>query len=144
MAQQKAAPKQLTASDANEQLNTLYVSPDNASITFEEAFDLLESADEKQLVDLTSDYFTFEKKGETHSFIVEGISEITIKNKAVKVAKVRNREGKSLLIGDKVFVSACERLQQLPAYVRVTYTGDKANANGEYKEFIIKSFASGS
>jgi hypothetical protein len=127
--------KTATAEQAQDAIYDLAVTGSSA-ITFDEAFELLEGADEKGFVELTSEYFNFDTKG-TYNFLCEGISEATIDGKTIEIVKLRNKEGKQLINGNAVLVNSCKRLTVLPAYIRVNYVGEIKNAKGTYKDLQI-------
>lgn len=132
------AKKLLTAAEAQDAVADLIVKGD-APITWEQAFDLMES-ENAGLVDLTSEYLTFETVGEIQSLVVMGFDFATFQGKQVEVVKVKDRAGNSLINGDKVFVSSCKRLTQLPAWVKVTYVADVKNTQGTYKSLKVQTF----
>lgn len=115
-----------------------------SSLSFEEAFEVLDRADDRQLTDLSAEYFKFteEMKGVAQSFVVEGMATVTLEGKEVQVVKLRNKEGKTFINGDTVLVSACSRLNTLPAYIRVTLLGVKKSngSNKSYNDLSIKTF----
>ena len=130
----------ISAESANEALNQLAVTgTSERGITAAEAFDILESADGSMMQDLSSEYFKFDKHGEYH-FVVESIDTALIQEKQIEVVRMKDREGNNLMNGDKLFVNGCKRLEQLPAYVRVYYTGDVKNKVGSYKTLVVKTF----
>lgn len=130
-----ANAKKLTGVDIN---NSLVLGAEQYGVSIEQAFDIMMS-DTANLESLSSEYFKFEKKGE-YGFIVEGFDTVSIQDKPVDIIKLRDREGRQLINGDKVLVSACKRLKQLPAFVKVTYKGDIKNATGTYKDLEIQTF----
>lgn len=130
-----ANAKKLSGSDVN---NSLVLGAEPSGVSLDQAFDIMMS-DKANLESLSSEYFKFDKKGE-YGFIVEGFDTVTIQEKPVEIVKLRDREGKQLINGDKVLVSACKRLKQLPAFVKVTYKADIKNATGTYKDLEIQTF----
>lgn len=137
----KTATKDLTPAQAQDALNEIAITGESsAGVTFEQAMELLEQANPDALQELTSEYFTFEKKDVVHHFMVLGLETAQIKGKNVEVVKLKDKSGNVNINGDKVLVSACRRLQQLPAYIRVVYTGDTKTAEGTYKNLTVKTF----
>ncbi|HEX7904828.1 MAG TPA: hypothetical protein VF487_13210 [Chitinophagaceae bacterium] len=112
----------------------------NSSLTYEEAFDLLDRTDDKMLVTLGADYFKFETIGQVNTFVVLAMDKIELKGKEVDVVRLQDREGKVWIAGDSVLVSSCEKLKLLPAWIKVTYNGDKKNTQGTYKDLTVKTF----
>lgn len=141
MSKKATAPTEEQIKQAQESLNLLATRGD-APLTFEQCFEILEAADPLLMQDLTAEYFSFEnKQGQALHFAFMGMTEITIKNKPVTVAKVRDKQGNNFLIGDKVFVQACARIDTaLPAFLQVVYTGDKKSDAGTYRDFQIRTF----
>lgn len=137
----KTMPTQEQINQAHESLNLLAIRGD-APLTYEQCFDILEAADPAMMQDLTAEYFSFEgKRDQPQHFAFMGITEITIKNKRVTVAKVRDRNGNNYLIGDKVFVQAVSRIDSaLPVFLTVTYTDDKKSDAGTYRDFQVRTF----
>lgn len=133
------AKKEISLEEAQEAFNRL-ATTGNASVTFEEAFDLLDGANDNALQELAAGYFTFEKVGETTGFVVEGFDTFQKDGKTVEVVKLRNRNGESFVNGDKVLVSACKRLGWLPMFVKVHYRGDLKSDKGSYKDLSVKTF----
>lgn len=131
--------KKPTTQDAAETFNQLAVQG-NAALTYDQAFEMMENADDKDLQALTSDYFAFDKPGQVVSFVVLGFDTATLQGKQVEVVKLADKEGKQSINGDKVLVSSCKRLSILPAYIRVTYVKDIKNATGTYKDLLVKTF----
>ena len=107
-------------------------------VTFEQAFDIMMS-DSANLESLSTEYFKFEKKAE-YGFIVERIETAVINEKQVQIVKLRDKEGRQLINGDKVLVSACSRLKQLPSFIKVKYKGDIKNNTGTYKDLEVLTF----
>lgn len=134
MAKEKVSLEQ--AQNAFNQLATT----GNAPVSFSEAFDLLDGAPEAALQELAASYYTFEKVGETVGFVVEGFTMMEKDGKQIEVAQLRNRDGESFINGDKVLVSACKRLGQLPMFIRVTYRKDIKSDKGTYKDLSVKTF----
>lgn len=128
------------ARTAHETFNALQLTG-NASMTHDQAFDLLDKMNDADLREYTSEYWTPEEKNKKYSFLFHGIEEQEIKGNKVKVAKLTTKEGQNLICGDKMLVSACERLQTLPAYIRVIYTDDIKGEKGSYKNISVRSFA---
>jgi hypothetical protein len=131
--------KAIAPHEAQDAFNDL-ITTGHSKLTYEEAFDALDET-ESGLVDLTQDYFTFDKPGQEISFVVEGFDMVMLAGKQVEVVKLRNREGQALINGDKVLVSSCKRLTRLPAWVKVCYKNDTKNAAGTYKNLIVRTFA---
>lgn len=128
--------------DAQETFNDLMVKGD-APLKFDEAFEMLDNAPDAVLVSVSQDYFTFEKKDTPVSFVVEKIGTTTMQGKEVEVVYLRTKDGQSYVNGDKVLVSSCKRLNQLPAWIKVTYTGDTKTSVGSYKNLTVKTFPAG-
>lgn len=134
-----ATTKKATAADAAETFNALATTGD-APLTYDQAFEMLDKADDRELQSLSSDYFTFDEVGQKVSFIATGFDTATIQGKDVEVVKLSDKDGKSYINGDKVLVSACKRLSILPAYVRIEYVKDIKNKVGTYKDLAVKTF----
>lgn len=133
---QETAPEK--AAQAAEVFNKL-ATTGTAAMTYEQAFEMLENTPTKYLVSLSQEYFKFPKIG-VYSFIAEGLSHVEMQGKNIEVVKLRDKEGTAFINGDKVLVSAVKRLEVLPAFIRVDYTGDKKNATGSYKELEVTTF----
>jgi hypothetical protein len=131
--------KKATTLDAAESFNALATTGD-APLTYDQAFEMMEKADDKELQALSSDYFTFSKIGEKVSFVVLGFDTATIQGKSVEVVKLADKDGKQYINGDKVLVSSSKRLQVLPAYIRVEYVKDVKTPVGTYKDLLVKTF----
>lgn len=125
--------------DAQETFNQL-ITGQTAPLTFEQAFDMLATSPDAALSELAVEYFSFDKPGQVVNFVVEGHGSFEKDGKIVEVVNLRDREGKQYINGDKVLVSATKRLNQLPAFVKVTYVKDQKSDKGTYKELSVKTF----
>lgn len=134
-----ANKKDATLEQAASAFNDLAVKG-TAPLTYDEAFEMLDKTDDKLLESLATEYFTFDKIGQTESFVVEGLDVTSMQGKQVSIVKLRKKDGSSCVNADKVLVSSCERLKTLPAYIRVKYVGDKKSSVGEYKDLSVKTF----
>lgn len=140
MKSEKTKPTPEQIEKAGTALNELMLRGETSTgLTYEQAFEILENADPAKMVDLSQEYFKFEKPG-TFFFVVEGIVEAEMQDKKIEVVKLRDKDGAAFINGDKVLVSSCKRLEQLPAGVRITYEGDVKNAKGTYKAITVKAF----
>lgn len=133
------AKKELSIAQAAETFNQLQTGGD-APATFDEAFALLENAPDAALSELSSDYFKLTEKNKPYHFLCTGFEEMEKDGKKVKVVKLVDNEGKSYINGDIVLVGACERLQVLPAYIRVVYLNDAGATGKQYKNLSVKTF----
>jgi len=129
------AKQNLTGEQIN---NSLVLGSEPSGVSYGEAFDIM-MKDNANLESLSSEYFKFEKKG-MYGFVVEGIETTDIGDKKVEIVKLRDKEGRQLVNGDKVLVSACKRLKQIPAFIKVTYKSDIKNATGTYKDLEVHTF----
>lgn len=139
----------LSAAQINEQmyLSALGKNENPVKITRKEAYEILMSAPEAELIDLNGgEYFKFEgrKVGEMFAFVVRGLSAYTSKSgDHVKIVQMEDfRDGKQYVCGAAVLYNACERLTQLPCLIRVTYQGEEKAAKGMMTKLKVEAFPS--
>lgn len=133
------AKEEISVEQAQEAFNQL-ATTGNAPVSFEEAFDILNGTPDAALTELAASYFSFDKVGQVEGFVVEGFNTMEKDGKKVEIVQLRNRDGESFVNGDKVLVSACKRLGQLPMFVKVTYRKDIKSDKGTYKDLSVKTF----
>lgn len=125
--------------NATDALNDLMVRGEtNKGLTYEQCFQILETADPARMKDLSQEYFKFDKQGD-YDFIFEGFSEAELQGKKIEVVRLRDKEGSAFINGDKVLVSSCKRLESTPAFIKVSFTGTTKNAAGTYKNLTVRS-----
>lgn len=130
---------EISAAKLNEELNTSKLTGDPLPVTTEEAFKVFENADEKELVELTSEYFNFKTPGVYH-FIFEGMTTATLDGKVCEAVRLRDKAERTLLNANAVLVNSCKKIESIPAYIRVEYIGDVKAAGGTYKNLKVSSF----
>jgi hypothetical protein len=127
----------LSSEDVKTGLNELMLTGEAKNgVTYEQAFDILEKANEAQMQNIATDYFNFETKGTFH-FMFEGMDTAEIDGKVIDVVRLRNREGKCLINGNAVLVNSLRKVTTLPAMVRVVYESDGKSAKGTYKDLKV-------
>lgn len=113
-------------------------------VSRDQIFDIIEN-DDTALQSLNSEYWKFEdtQKNKTLVFFITDVnSTAELDGRAVPVIKFEDREGNQFINGDTVFVGACKRLQQIPAFVKVRYKGLQRSAGKkDYKNFDVLTFA---
>lgn len=147
MSNKKNAP--VTAAQINEQiyLSAMGKQPTIAPIKRKDAYDLLMSAPENEMVDLNGgEYFSFEdaKAGDRWVFVVRGFTAWTSKNgQSVKAVQIEDfKDGSRYVCAAAVLHNACLKLTQLPCLIRVTYNGIEKTDKGRMFDLKIEAFPS--
>jgi hypothetical protein len=139
-------PNDLTPAQVNENLYQSMIRGDVEPIDRDKAFDMLMGAPETDTEDLSGgDYFKFDdyKKGDKFVFIVHGLTKWNDKQgKEVKAVKIEDKDGKRYVCAAAILYNACEKLTQLPCFVRVTYEGMSKTDKGKMYDMKVEAFKS--
>jgi hypothetical protein len=109
-------------------------------VTLAEAFRILRETKDSELQEMTGEYLSFEKVGETKDLYFTGLTTLTIDDKTMDAAQFTDETGQNFVYLGVVVVSACKRLTQVPCYVRLKYVSDEKSANGTYKNIRVFTF----
>jgi hypothetical protein len=141
-----AKPTELTPAQVNENLYMSTMRGDVEPVDRNKAFDMLMDAPETDTEDLSGgDYFTFDdyKKGEKFVFIVHGLTSwVNKQGQTVKAVKIENKDGARFVCAAALLYNACEKLTQLPCFVRVTYNGMERTDKGKMYDLKVEAFKS--
>ena len=104
-------------------------------------FDLIANADKSQGVELSTEYFQFEKLGE-YVFKFHGMTTAKMQSKVVDVVMIETKEGKHYLNANAVLVNSCSRIKDAPCMIKVIYKGKEQSEKGEYASLDVIHFPS--
>jgi hypothetical protein len=130
----------LNAQTVNTAANELLVLGQSQSgITWEQAFDFAEAQDTAKMKSLTgAKWLELNEFGE-FTFAFMGMDNAETKEGKVTVVKLCNKQGEEFISSLAVLVSTCEKLTQIPSFIKISYQDDKKGANGTYKNLKIFS-----
>ena len=100
----------------------------------------------EETVELTSEYFDWgsREEGEVHRFVFMGMTTLTSQfggeSQKVEAAKLMDKEGKTVIMGDAVICGSLREVQA-PKCVAIAKTGEEDGKNGKYKTFSVKLLA---
>lgn len=107
-------------------------------ISMEQAFDLFEQLDDKELETLGgAEYLDWEQmQNGKYVFLFtgvtswKGIDKATNQPKEVPAVKLTGKDGKEYVCASKLLYDNCLPLQQIPCMIRIVYGGKKRAGNG--------------
>jgi hypothetical protein len=141
-----AKQAELTPAQINENLYMSTMRGDVEPIDRNKAFDMLMDAPDTDTDDLSGgDYFKFDdyKKGDKFVFIVHGLTKWNDKQgKEVKAVRIEDKGGARYVCAAAQLYNACEKLTQLPCFVRVTYNGMEKTDKGKMYDMKVEAFKS--
>lgn len=106
-------------------------------------FGELDSKDEKEAMELTSNYLDFSewKEGDKNDFIFTRMSRFTKDNgEVVPAVCLMDRNKKTWLTAAAVVVKSLEKVDKLPCAVRILYNGKVKGKNGSYYDVRVFVF----
>lgn len=137
------AVAKLTPEAAQESLNNQVIGKEETHpISKADGFALMQNVKKSELQELTSQYFSFDKKG-SFFFIFYGMSKATVDGKIIDVVMLEDEQENKLINGNAVMVNALMKVETLPCYVRADYEGDVKSAKGTYKDIKVYTFPYG-
>jgi hypothetical protein len=131
--------KIMTAEQANDAMHALSTTGDEQSISFEQAFDLVDKADTSKMTDLTLGFFEFEKNKE-YTVFVKRLFKTTVKERETEVVEFLDRNKTPHMSGAAVLVNAVKKLTTIPCFIKIKCNGKTKGTEGSYYDLEITTF----
>lgn len=102
-------------------------------------FDLFEEKATNEMRSLTAEYLKLQEK-QVYNFVFTGLTTfVTDQGEEKEAAQLVDKANTLWISGAAVLVSACKKIKEVPAFVRIV-TGDKVkSANGSYLSMEVKT-----
>lgn len=132
----EATTTDLQVSNSNNELTSL----DATKLAqLQEYFEHFEAKDSAEMRSLTSEYLQLETR-KVYNFVFTGMTTfITDQGEEKEAALLVAKDQTQFINGSAVLVSACKKIKEVPAFVRIV-TGEKVkSANGSYLSMEVKT-----
>lgn len=136
----KNKTKTMDSETINTAANELLVKGHSESgITWAEAFDFAEEQDTSKMKSLSgAEWLKLDDFG-TYTFAFMGMDKAQTDDGEINVVKLADKEGKEFISSLAVLLSTCQKLTQIPSFIKIVYAGNRKGANGTYKDLKIYS-----
>lgn len=112
----------------------------DAGVSGKDAFEILKNAKDSDLEEITGEYLTFDKIGETKHFLFTAMTTVTIDGKTNEAVELVDENNNKFVYAGAIVVNTLKKLTQVPCYVRLTYKGEEKSKVGTYKVISVKTF----